>query len=150
MDSDDIMYNNRIVKQLDFMNENPEVQVCGAQVTFFKENIENKMYNTNHPSITWEEYIKIKSHWITNHPTLCYRKSAVLEVGNYDKTKSKMTEDFEIALKLLKRYKYIYNFPEPNLYYRIHNEQITNNGGTEGREHWNKIRNDLVNDLVNS
>ena len=42
--------------------------------------------------------------------TLCYRKSAVINVGNYDKNKSRMTEDFEIALKLLKRYKYIYNF----------------------------------------
>jgi hypothetical protein len=148
MDSDDIMFHDRIQKQLDFMEKNPDIQVCGAQVTFFKDTIENKTYSTNHPSITWDEYKIKKSHWITNHPTLCYRKSAILNVGNYDKNKSKMTEDFEIALKLLKCYKYIYNFPEPLLYYRIHENQVTNNGGTEGREHWNKIRVELINSMI--
>jgi len=150
MDSDDIMVEDRIERQMVYMVNNPDVQICGAQVTFFKDNIENKMYSTNHPSITWDEYKKIKSHWITNHPTLCYRKNAILNIGNYDKNKSRMTEDFEIALRLLKQYKYIYNFNEPLLYYRIHENQVTNNGGLEGREHWNKIRDDLIENLINS
>jgi len=150
MDSDDIMYNDRIIKQLTFMEMNPDIQICGAQVNFFKKNIENKINSTTHPSISWDEYIKHKSHWITNHPTLCYRKSAVINVGNYDKNKSRMTEDFEITLKLLKHYKYIYNFQEPLLYYRIHEEQVTNSGGLEGREYWNKIRFDLIENLINS
>jgi hypothetical protein len=150
MDSDDIMFNDRILKQFNFMANNPNIQVCGAQVTFFKDTIENKMYSTNHSSITWDEYKKHKSHWITNHPTLCYRKSAILNIGNYDKNKSKMTEDFEIALRLLKCYKYIHNFEEPLLYYRLHENQVTNNGGTEGREYWNKIRVDLIENLINS
>lgn len=150
MDSDDIMFNDRIIKQLTFMEMNPDIQICGAQVSFFKKNIENKINSTNHPSISWDEYIKHKSHWITNHPTLCYRKSAVINVGNYDKNKSRMTEDFEIALKLLKCYKYIYNFDEPLLHYRIHEEQVTNSGGLEGREYWNKIRVDLIEHLINS
>jgi len=150
MDSDDIMYTDRIIFQLKFMENNPQVQVCGGQVTFFKENIKNTMHSTNHPSITWDDYKTIKSHWITNHPTLCYRKSAILMVGNYDKTKSKMTEDFEITLRLLKQFKYIYNFKEPNLYYRIHDKQVTNNGGTEGRDYWNKVRVELVENLINS
>jgi len=149
MDSDDIMFNNRIAKQFEFMENNPDVKVCGAQVTFFKDNIKNSMYSTNHPSITWEEYTKIKSHWITNHPTLCYRKSAILLVGNYDKNKSRMTEDFEITLRLLKEYNFIYNFKEPLVYYRIHENQVTNNGGTEGRDYWNKVRTDLINNLIN-
>jgi hypothetical protein len=150
MDSDDIMFPDRIIKQLTFMEMNPDIQICGAQVSFFKKNIENKINSTTHPSISWDEYIKNKSHWITNHPTLCYRKSAVINVGNYDKNKSRMTEDFEIALKLLKHYKYIYNFQEPLLYYRIHEEQVTNSGGLEGREYWNKIRFDLIENLINS
>lgn len=150
MDSDDIMYNDRIIKQLEFMEKNPDVHVCGAQVTFFKENITNKMYSTHHSSITWKEYINIKSHWIANHPTLCYRKSSVLNVGNYDKNKSKMTEDFEIILRLLKHYKYIHNFNEPNLYYRLHDDQVTNNGGSEGREYWNKVREELIEQLITS
>lgn len=150
MDSDDIMFENRIEKQLSFMELNPMIQVCGAQVTFFKDNIENKSYSTSHPNITWDEYKMSKSHWISNHPTLCYRKSAVLKVGNYDINKSRMTEDFEITLRLLKEFKFIYNFEESLLYYRIHENQVTNNGGLEGRDHWNKIRIDLIENLTNS
>lgn len=148
MDSDDIMFNDRIQKQLSFMVKNPNIQVCGSQVTFFKDTIENTMKSTNHPSITWDEYKIIKSHWITNHPTLCYRKSAVLNVGNYDETKSRMTEDFEIALKLLKCYKYIYNFDESLLYYRLHENQVTNNGGSEGRHYWHAKRTELINNMI--
>jgi hypothetical protein len=59
-----------------------------------------------------------------------------------------MTEDFEIALKLLKCYKYIYNFQEPLLYYRIHVNQVTNNGGSEGREFWNTKRMELINNMI--
>ena len=151
MDSDDIMVKDRIIKQLLFMEQNPDVQVCGGQVVFFKgDNIENKGGTTNHPSITWDEYVKHKSHWITNHPTLCYRKAAVLNVGNYDQNKSKMTEDLEITLRLLKQYKFIYNFNEPLLYYRIHDNQVTNNGGTEGRNYWNNIRVQMIENLINS
>lgn len=149
MDSDDIMVPDRILKQAEFMMNNPNIHVCGGQVSFFKDNPTSSFGKTNHPSITWDEYVKIKSHWISNHPTLCYRKSAVLEVGNYDINKSRMTEDFEITLRLLKRYKYLYNFPDVLLNYRSHENQVTHNGGSEGRNHWNKVRNDLVNELIN-
>ena len=98
----------------------------------------------------FKDYIKNKSHWITNHPTLCYKKSAILNIGNYDKSKSRMTEDFEIALKLLKCYKYIHNFNEPLLYYRIHENQVTFNGGLEGSNYWNKNRVELIDNLINS
>jgi len=148
MDSDDIMKQDRIEKQLDFMEKNPKIAVCGGQVSFFEHNVQNIRGTTNHPSISWEEYTKIKSHWISNHPTLCYRKQAILEVGNYDATKSKMTEDFEITLRLLKRFQYLYNFKEVLVYYRIHENQVTHNGGTEGREYWNNKRNQLIQELI--
>lgn len=150
MDSDDIMVEDRIYKQLKYMEENPNVKVCGAQVAYFNDNISNKNGSTNHPSITWDTYKNLKSHWISNHPTLCYRKSAVIEVGNYDVNKSRMTEDFEITLRLLKKFGFIYNFNEVLLYYRIHPNQVTNAGGKEGREYWNKIRVDLINDLIDN
>jgi glycosyltransferase involved in cell wall biosynthesis len=149
MDSDDIMVKDRILKQLTFMENNPHIQVCGGQVSFFRDNIQNTFGKTNHPSISWDEYKVIKSHWISNHPTLCYRKSAILDVGNYDLNKSRMTEDFELTIRLLQKTKYLYNFEDVLLYYRSHENQVTNNGGIEGRKYWNKIRNDLIEDLIN-
>ena len=150
MDSDDIMVENRIIKQLTYMEENPQVKVCGGQVAYFKNNINETSGRTNHPSITWDTYKLYKSHWISNHPTLCYRKNAVIEAGNYDVTKSRMTEDFEMTLRLLKKFGYLYNFDEVLLYYRIHYEQVTNNGGKEGKDFWQKNRVNLINELIRS
>jgi GT2 family glycosyltransferase len=148
MDSDDIMVKDRILKQLTFMENNPNIHVCGGQVAFFKDDIQNVFGKTNHPSISWDEYKKIKSHWISNHPTLCYRKSAILHAGNYDAEKLRMTEDFEMTIRLLKQCKYLYNFSDVLLYYRSHENQVTHNGGLEGREYWNNIRNKLIQDLI--
>jgi GT2 family glycosyltransferase len=149
MDSDDIMINNRIKKQIEFMNNNPHIMICGSQIKCFKDNIDNVVSITNHPSITWDEYKQNPLHWFSNHPSLCYRKSAILQAGNYDINKSRMTEDFEMTLRMLKTHGYLHNLDEPLLYYRLHEQQVTNNGGLEGRSYWNKIRENLINDLIN-
>ena len=150
MDSDDIMINNRIENQLRFMELNPNVMICGCQIHGFRDNIDNTVFTTDHPTIKWSDYKEKKPHWFVNHPTLCYRKSAILECGNYDSEKSKMIEDFDLELRMLKRYGLIYNFPEPYLYYRLHDKQITHNGGNGGSEYWNEKRLNLINDLINS
>jgi GT2 family glycosyltransferase len=150
MDSDDIMLPNRIIKQIEYMNKNPNVMICGAQIHCFKENINNISYSTNHPSITWDEYKEKKIQWFTNHPTLCYRKKAILDVGNYDINKMRNSEDFELILRVLKKFGYIHNFTEVLLYYRLHENQVTHDGGKEGRVYWNEIRNEIINDLINN
>jgi len=150
MDSDDIMFDDRILKQLEFMKENPNVMICGSQINCFKENTTNVFSKTNHPSITWEQYKKQPSHWFVNHPTLCYRKRAIVECGNYDINKSRMTEDFELALRMLQKYGYVHNLGDSLLHYRLHDDQVTHNGGSEGRQHWHKIRVDLIESMINS
>jgi len=149
MDSDDIMVPTRIYKQIEFMNNNPHVMICGSQIKCFKDSIDNVVSITNHKSITWDEYKQNPSHWFSNHPSLCYRKSAILQAGNYDVNKSRMTEDFEMSLRMLKTHGYLHNLDEPLLYYRLHDEQVTNNGGLEGRSYWHKNREDLIHNLIN-
>ena len=148
MDSDDIMIQDRIKRQIEFMIENPDIQICGAQINMFKENINNSAGVTSHKSITFKQYKKTPVHWIVNHPTLCYRKSAVINVGNYDKNFTK-TEDFELMLRLLKHYKYIHNMKDILLHYRLHDKQITHNGCTEGRDYWHSKRTELINNIIN-
>ena len=150
MDSDDIMVHNRIQKQMEFMESNPDIMICGSQINCFKENINNVVSVTNHPTMKWKEYKKSPSHWFVNHPSLCYRKSGILEVGNYDANKSKMTEDFEMALRMLKHFGCVYNLPDALLYYRLHEKQVTNNGGTEGRDYWHQIRLKIIDELIHS
>jgi GT2 family glycosyltransferase len=150
MDSDDIMFPDRILKQMKYMEENPNTMICGSQVTFFRDNINNIMNTTNLPSINWEQYKNTKSHWISNHPTLCYRKTAVLNSGNYDISKNLMIEDIDLILRMIKKYGYLHNLPEALLYYRLHDKQVTHDGGTEGKNYWNEVRIKLINELINS
>ena len=109
------------------MNKHNDCVLCGTDVTMFR-NIDNKMLNcgdTNHNEVlTWDEYKKNPIHWIGNHPTLCFRKSKILEIGNYNKN-LRSNEDFELQLRILKKYKKIYTLKETLLYYRLHNEQWT-------------------------
>ena len=148
MDSDDIMVPERIQKQIQFMKEHPETPCCGSNIQFF--NTSGLGQSTNHPKIlTWEEYKRLKSQWFMNHPTLCFRKSAVLNVGNYDIESNTPFEDFELELRLLKRYGILYNIPDVLLYYRIHEGQVTFNGKTN-TPHWQERRTAFMNDMIAS
>lgn len=149
MDSDDIMIMNRIQLQLEYMKKNPEVTICGGQVRMFNDN-KQILQISNHKSITWENYKKNPNHWFINHPTVCYRKTAVLKAGNYNPELKQMAEDFELELRMLKTHGYIHNLPDILLNYRIHENQITFNGGEGGRNKWNKIRNDIIYNIINN
>ena len=151
MDSDDIMFQDRIKKQLQIMNTTDYV-MCGSNVHMFStiNNSSNKQYMqlTNHLEIiTWANYKQTKSHWVMNHPSLCYRKSAVLEVGNYNTEMGSMSEDFELELRILKKYGKVYNIQEPLLYYRIHSDQATYNGKSSTVECVNR-RNQIINMML--
>lgn len=145
MDSDDIMFPERMQTQFDIMNKNKDMAICGAQVLMFRNNINNIVNKTNHITITLDEYKQNVLYWFINHPTMCYRKSKVLEVGNYNPDLNDIGEDFDLVLKMLKKYNIVYNIQSPLLYYRLHDKQVTNNISKE----WEGKRNKLINDLFN-
>lgn len=146
MDSDDIMFPERIIKQLEFMDKTPECVLCGAQIQFLSGNtLRDK---TNHSTLTLNEYKKNPKHWIMNHPTFCFRKSKIIEAGNYNNNTREMIEDFELILKVLKTFGKIHNLPDTLLYYRLHPGQITHNGGKGGSAYWNGIRNNIIKNLI--
>jgi glycosyltransferase involved in cell wall biosynthesis len=149
MDSDDIMVKNRIQLQIDYMNTNKNTMICGGQITCFT-NDKRILNTTNHSSLKWDDYKQNPSHWFINHPTVCYRKSAVLKAGNYNKELKQMAEDFEMELRMLKTHGYIHNMREVLLNYRLHPEQVTFQGGKGGSAHWTNVRNEIINKLLNS
>lgn len=148
MDSDDIMVPDRIFKQLKFMENNPEIHICGAQIQMFREKIGSIVDITRLPTIRWEDFKRRPVHWFVNHPTVCYRKSSIIKAGNYNPELKKMAEDFNLELRMLKMFGVVYNFAEPLLYYRLHSGQVTHQGGSEGRSYWNTIRNKMIVDLM--
>lgn len=157
MDSDDIMLPHRIKTQLVFMKNTPDCQVCGTNIQFFKNDSRmdpvSKMFQMEkkHALVfTWSDFLKTRSEWFLNHPTLCFCKSAILAVGNYDIKLSKfIMEDYDLELRLLKQYGKVYSLPEVLLYYRIHSNQLTYNMMSETPENI-VLRKQIVDRIVNS
>jgi GT2 family glycosyltransferase len=150
VDSDDICLADRFSKQLEFMKNNKDCAIVGCNAHYLKEINNSKVVQgqTNHPYLlTYENYKKSPLHWFINHPCVCYRKSAVLEVGNYNEQTHSLYEDFELELKLLKKFGKLYNIQENLVYYRIHGEQVTANNSC-GKPEIVKARNDFINQLL--
>jgi len=150
MDSDDIMFNDRVQKQIKFMKENPDCILCGSQIQMFNV-INNKKYYkgiTNHPNLDLKTYLKTKNNWLMNHPTFCFRKQEIIKIGNYNNSIHSMCEDFELILRVLKEYGKIYNMSETLLYYRLHENQLTYHGGKEGSTYWREKRNKLIEKIL--
>lgn len=152
MDTDDIMHESRIQKQYEFMNNNVDCVLCGAQVAMFKnDNIKNIVMKTNHNTILWNEYKNNKNvqnnHWLLNHPTFCFKRSKIIDVGNYNADIHSMVEDFDLTLRVLKTYGKIYNMPDVLLNYRLHPGQVTHSAGDPK---WKKIRSDIISNMISN
>ena len=145
MDTDDIMFPERISIQLDFMKKNPTAALCGTQIKMFKVDKSNIIGETKHPTIKLKDYLMNpnlrKNHWLMNHPTFCFRKSMIIRIGNYNPLIHSMYEDFDLIIRVLKNYRIIYNLPVSLLYYRIHENQLTFNQDPK----WTAIRNKIIN-----
>jgi GT2 family glycosyltransferase len=137
MDADDIMLPERVKTQIEFFVNHPTCVICGTNMSMFQnDNLKELsqktlLKTTDHPAeLTWDDFWKTVPVWFMNHPTLCFRKSAVLEVGNYD-VEMNGFEDYELELRLMKRFIKVYNIEYPLVMYRVHKDQIT---ATEGSE----------------
>ena len=117
MDCDDIAEPNLVSKLAEFMQKNTDIDVCGVQLHFFGA----KDIITNHPArITRKIAYEIQGTWFVNHPGVAIRKSALLSVGGYGKTKTGFAEDYRLWCKILKAGGVIANLPDALIKYRCY------------------------------
>lgn len=149
MDSDDIMFPNRIQTQIDFMVQNPQCMICGTQLYNYEYN-NNKWMRSNFRSnlpekLSWYDYLKNPLPWFMNHPSLCYRKQAIERVGKYSEDpiiKESKMEDFELELRFLKTFGMIYNIKDPLIIYRFIIKKQAN------ISNHNKLRKYIINKIL--
>ena len=83
MDSDDISVSDRFERQLVFFEQDKQLSVIGGNISEFigeeTNVIGQRVVPTNHSDIT--SYLRRRCPF--NHVTVMFRKSAVLEAGNY-------------------------------------------------------------------
>lgn len=100
MDSDDISLPERCEKELDAFEKDPSLDICGCQLgEFIHDDPDNVVLYRLVP--TDDAAIKKFMHRRQpfNHPSVIYKKSAVLKYGGYEKLKRK--EDFDLFSKML-------------------------------------------------
>ncbi len=116
MDQDDICFPDRLKRQLKFLSDNQNIDVCGtwAEVFGYGEGI-LKMPKTD---------AEIKVYMLSNpgfvHPSVLGRKSFFTDL-KYDQ-KYTSAEDYDLWVRGFDKYCYA-NIPLPLIYYREHNSQ---------------------------
>jgi glycosyltransferase involved in cell wall biosynthesis len=98
MDADDIAYPSRLATQLDYMQKHPEVTVCGTWADLFCEGSDGtrllKM-PTGNDDIRATMFLRNP----LNHPTVVFRKDAVLRAGGYDPA-IRYAQDYDLWARL--------------------------------------------------
>jgi glycosyltransferase involved in cell wall biosynthesis len=149
MDSDDIMVNNRIKIQIDYMNNNISCVLCGSNIISFEiiNGIKSEIRRSNHKNIlTWHEYKLNPKDWFLNHPTLCFRKQSLLRAGNYRQHFRVPFEDLELELRILKMFGSVHNIPECLVLYRSHENQISTKIGDKDLN--NHLKRELIKEII--
>ncbi len=119
MDSDDIMLHDRLEKQINFMNQNINIDIVGAQMKVFPDN-----YITNHPRTITKDIV-LNSSWFINHPTVAYRKDKILNLGGYPVTPEFGAEDYMLWMMSFRAGLEIANMDDVVLFYRSHGQNLT-------------------------
>ena len=100
MDTDDIAMPDRIEKQVAYMNANPQVHVLGGAIREFDDagtTDRVKLMPKEQNEIL--EYVKVRNP--LNHMTVMFRRSAILEAGNYQHFP--FLEDYSLWSRMLSK-----------------------------------------------
>lgn len=122
IDADDIALPDRLAQQFAFLQAHPEIAVTGGQVEAIDAHGENMGYILAYP---WEHedlVIKMLVENPVGHPSVLFRRNAVLEAGNYRELPN--VEDYELWLRMAQKQR-LANLPEVVLKYRIHDQSCT-------------------------
>lgn len=132
MDADDISLPERCEKELRCFQKNGRLDICGCNIDEFEESSGNVLTSRIVPS----DYDQIKRFMrrrqAFNHPTVMYKKTAVLKAGGYKNLKRK--EDFDLFSRMLSAGDYAENLSESLYLYRVNEENY------KRRKSWNNFR----------
>ena len=127
MDSDDIASPDRFEKQLAFLEAHPECDIVGGQITEFIGEPSNIVGRREVPLDNEDIYKYMKSRCAFNHPTVMFRKSAVLSVGNYKDWF--WNEDYYLWIRMMMKGCMMANLPDVLVNMRSGLDQYSRRGG---------------------
>ena len=127
MDSDDICLPDRFEKQLKYLEDHPDCDIVGGQMTEFIGSPNNIIGRRNVPLTNDEIYKFMKSRCGLNHVTVMFRKKSVLKVGNYQDWF--WNEDYYLWVRMMMAGCKFANIPEVAVNVRSGSDQYARRGG---------------------
>jgi glycosyltransferase involved in cell wall biosynthesis len=122
IDADDIMMNDRLTKQYEFMNENNSVVVLGSSVIEI-DHLGKILGVRRYPTTSALTKKGLKKQCLIAHPSTMIRRKELVEIGMYRKF-FEFAEDYDLWLRLIKIGE-VSNLEKPLTKYRVHSNQIT-------------------------
>lgn len=141
MDADDISLPERLEKQVEFMDKNKDVGVCGSWIRLIGSKIEWKMPGES-------DFIKASMifHNSLFHPTVITRKKVLNNNGlNYNE-EFRCAQDYELWSRM-KNFTIMNNIQKSLVFYRSHGNQVTNVSNGDQKNSAKKVRKNLLNEL---
>jgi glycosyltransferase involved in cell wall biosynthesis len=123
MDCDDISSPNRLIKQVEFLDKNPDIGILGSYfVLMTKEN--KKFYIKTAPISDLEIRYKCLFETPFGHPTVMYRREIFEKNSLNYETELNPVEDYKLWTQIIDYTKGA-NIKDPLVYYRLHNQSIS-------------------------
>ena len=123
MDQDDVSLPERFQKQVDFLENNPEITLVGAQLNLINE--QNKITGEAIAALQHRDIVKrITSQIQLFHPVIMFRKDQNIQY----REKFLYCEDYDLYLNLITQGKKLANINEKLLHYRILESSISRKG----------------------
>lgn len=122
MDADDVCKNNRLEKQLKFMEVNENIAVCGTYANLIDDNstkIGELKHHTDFESIRG----KIFFDNVLIHSSAFFRKDFIVKIGMYNEEFIR-SQDYELWFRVIANKGEISNIPENLVDFRVHSNNI--------------------------
>ena len=127
MDSDDISKPYRFEQQLQYFEEHPDVDVCSSWIDEFQDDVDNitaiKKLPETHDALY--EYGKMRCP--VNHPSVMFRRDAVLMNGSYQDYP--LLEDYFLWVRMMTNGCTFHCLQESLLFFRANREMYKRRGG---------------------
>ncbi|MGN1165383.1 MAG: glycosyltransferase [Lachnospiraceae bacterium] len=129
MDSDDIAKTNRCERELEVFCKHPEISIVGSTIAEFIDEPDNIVSIRIVPEQSEEILQFAKKRNPFNHPSVMFRRSAVMNVGNYSTVR--FIQDYYLWIDLLCNGYKGYNIQEPLVLVRTGNDLYKRRSGKE-------------------
>ena len=127
MDTDDICKPDRFETQITWIDQHPEIDVCGCWTDEFSGDINNVVASRKPPQDHDAIVSFSRKRNPLNHPTVVFRRQAVERVGSYQHFH--LFEDYYLWIRMIQAGSKFHNIQRSLLYFRMSSDTFLRRGG---------------------